>query len=283
MVNFHDPAGRSPGRRPAARLLTLGACLLWLTGCASHGNTPLGDALTDLLPEGAAGEASLAQRAGALPYASLAVDSQRHRGLVVMGTAAGETTYWPTGHQGVLVLHRDGLQATSGLGSDLLGTRYLPLQAPNAGAGEAVHRQADTGEADTGEADTGKADTGKADIVAADAEVAGTLDDTLDYVPWREVRPGAFRLERQWLEADGLPRQLGARGALTCHDTLEPLALPLGEQRLQRCEMTLNWENGEQTRSTLWRDRDTLRLWAVEGEPWPGAPHIEWRVARAWW
>lgn len=258
MVNFHDPAGCPSRRRPAAHLLTLGACLLWLTGCASSGKPPLGDALTNLLAEGAAGEASLSQRADALPYASLAVDSQRHRGLVVLGTTTGETTYWPMGHQGVLVLHRDGLQATSGLGSDLLGTRYLPLQAPSADAGEVEHREADAG-------------------------AAGTLDDTLDYVPWQEVRPGAFRLERQWLEADGLPRQLGARGALACHDTLEPLALPLGEQRLQRCEMTLNWENGEQTRSTLWRDRDTLRLWAVEGEPWPGAPHIEWRVARAWW
>lgn len=221
------------GRRHARPLWALAAAAWLLAGCASGGTSPLGEAISQLVDDGTqAGE-----RAAGIRYASLALDSDTRRGLVVLGTAAGETTYWPTGNEGVLVLYRDGLQATSGFSGDLLATRYLPL----------------------------------AEGVEGDA-----------YVPWQEALPGAFRVERHWLEADGTPRQLGARGELHCsgHETL---TLPLGTRRLQRCDMTLAWESGETTRSTLWREPESFRLWAAEERPWPGGPWIEWQVARAWW
>ncbi|MGJ7457504.1 hypothetical protein [Halomonas sp. RA08-2] len=103
-----------------------------------------------------------------------------------------------------------------------------------------------------------------------------------DYVPWQSLRPGPFRLERRWEDADGLPRQLAARGELRC-ESPESRELPMGPRTVQHCIQLLEWEDGSRTRDILWRDAETLRLWAVETRPWPGGPRISWQVARAWW
>jgi hypothetical protein len=93
-----------------------------LAGCASGGASPLGEALQGLLP----GDDPAAERATALPYASLVLDTGDRRGLVVMGAQAGDTSLWPTGNRGLITLHQEGLQATAGLPRDLLDTRYWP-------------------------------------------------------------------------------------------------------------------------------------------------------------
>lgn len=103
-----------------------------------------------------------------------------------------------------------------------------------------------------------------------------------DYVPWQTPPPEDFRLVRRWEGKDGLPRQMTASGRLTC-EAARPHALPLGERSLQPCAMRLEWQDGKTTRASLWRDPETLRLWAVDSTPWPGGPRIRWEVARAWW
>jgi len=113
-------AALSRMRRTASLLV-----LPLLAGCASGGATPLGDALQGLLP----GNDPAAERAAALPYASLMLDAGDRRGLVVMGAQAGDTTLWPTGNRGLITLHQEGLQATAGLPQDLLDTRYWPAGA----------------------------------------------------------------------------------------------------------------------------------------------------------
>ncbi|MCL7939473.1 YjbF family lipoprotein [Halomonas sp. ATCH28] len=207
--------------------------VLFLSGCASGGVTPLGDALTGW----ATSDSSVAERAASLEYASLSLDTGDRKGLVALGAVAGPATYWPTGNNGMLVLYHDGLQATAGLQQDLLETRYRSLDGAAGGAS--------------------------------------------DFVPWQQDTPGNFRMERHWQGSDGLPNRLAARGSLTCGES-QPRQLPLGERQLQRCDMQLVWEDGQRTRSTLWRDAETLRLWAADTTPWPGGPRIRWEVARGW-
>ncbi|XKE47215.1 YjbF family lipoprotein [Halomonas organivorans] len=100
--------------------------------------------------------------------------------------------------------------------------------------------------------------------------------------PWREAAPYAFRLVRHLSDASGIIRRVQAEGRMRCAPP-ERLALPLGERRLERCELILSWAGGETTSATLWRDPDTRHPWAVETTPWPGAPELEWQVARHWW
>lgn len=105
--------------------------------------------------------------------------------------------------------------------------------------------------------------------------------ESAEFVPWQQATPGTFRIERHWQGSDGLPNRMAARGSLTCAES-QPRELPLGERLLQRCDMLLVWEDGQRTHSILWRDAETLRLWAADSTPWPGGPRIRWEVARGW-
>ena len=100
--------------------------------------------------------------------------------------------------------------------------------------------------------------------------------------PWRQDAPTPFMLVRHWRDDEGQVRRGEARGELRCA-AAEPVALPLGERSLERCEALLAWAGGETTTSTYWRDPANRHLWAVRETPWPGAPTMQWQVARHWW
>ncbi|WP_084286549.1 YjbF family lipoprotein [Halomonas halodenitrificans] len=106
------------------------------------------------------------------------------------------------------------------------------------------------------------------------------LPDT--QAPWRQQDPTTFRLIRTWQDPAGLPRRMAATGRLACGEP-EAHALPLATLTLEPCEMTLQWANGEATAGKLWRDPQSLRLWAGEEQAWPDGPTLEWEVARQWW
>lgn len=110
------------GRRKAALVchclpLALG---LGLTGCVQGGGlTPMGESLVAPWRTGDA-----AERAEALPYASLVVTSEGNDALMVMAHRSGDNgrdTYWQAGDRATLHL-RDGLPMTSaGFDAALLG------------------------------------------------------------------------------------------------------------------------------------------------------------------
>lgn len=100
--------------------------------------------------------------------------------------------------------------------------------------------------------------------------------------PWREDSPYPFTLVRHWRDADGEIQRGEARGEMRCASPAK-LALPLGSRVLERCEAALAWASGETTTSTFWRDPASRHLWAVRETPWPGAPTMQWQVARHWW
>lgn len=113
------------GFRHASVALAAGAALI-LTGCTGGGVSPLGSSIGAAFP-GGMGASSPSERAESLRFASLVLESASRSGLVVLGALAGDTTLWPTGQQGALVLYRDGLAATVGFRRDLLSLRYTPL------------------------------------------------------------------------------------------------------------------------------------------------------------
>lgn len=113
------PVSRSIVSRSAVSLVALLAPLA-LAGCASGGATPMGDTLRDAW----GGGDDLAGRAAEITFASLALEADDRRGLVVLGALAKPESYWPTGNRGLVTLRHEGLHATAGLAADLLDTRY---------------------------------------------------------------------------------------------------------------------------------------------------------------
>ncbi len=111
----------------------------------------------------------------------------------------------------------------------------------------------------------------------------GMLPDTS---PWRAAQAGepfTYVVQRQWQSAGGMPHTDTAQATLVCETQSISVELPLTTLSLQRCNETLVWSGGARTYSTLWRSPQTHRLWAMATVPWPGAPSIEWQVARPWW
>lgn len=120
-------------RAAALRAVSVAVGTGLLSGCASGGGSPLGDALSVLLPGGA----SSTQQASAISFASLMIDTGDREGLLVLGAMGGPATFWPTGNNGMVSLYHGGLQATAGLPEDLLTTRYFPKVEPGATSPEA--------------------------------------------------------------------------------------------------------------------------------------------------
>ena len=107
-----------------------------------------------------------------------------------------------------------------------------------------------------------------------------------DTAPWQLAQAGeplTYVVQRQWQNAEGMPHTDAAQATLVCEAQAAAVELPLTTRSLQRCNETLIWSGGATTYSTLWRSPETHRLWAMATVPWPGAPPIEWQVARPWW
>lgn len=107
-------------RAPLPILVVSLLMILLLSGCANGGTSALADVFTDAF----APPKDQAKRAADLPFASLSIDTDERSGLIVLGASSNHSTFWPTGHGGLLALRHDGLQATVGLNQDLLDTRY---------------------------------------------------------------------------------------------------------------------------------------------------------------
>ncbi|WP_052719309.1 hypothetical protein [Halomonas sp. HG01] len=92
-----------------------------MSGCASSGSTPLGASLSAILFGG-----DIQAEAQALPYASLDASIGDIEGLLVLGTQAGDMTYWPAREGVILELSDGGLHAFQGPNTRLLGSTYQP-------------------------------------------------------------------------------------------------------------------------------------------------------------
>ncbi|WP_110599500.1 YjbF family lipoprotein [Salinicola lusitanus] len=116
-----------------------------------------------------------------------------------------------------------------------------------------------------------------------DTSITGEEGEIVDESPWRGSSSSiAYRLTREWQTADGDLHHGQATALLDCDAAPSQVELPLMSRALQVCHETVNWEDGNVTHGTLWRAPEDGRLWAVETQPWPGAPIFDWQVARPW-
>lgn len=120
------------------------------------------------------------------------------------------------------------------------------------------------------------------DLLSLHYTAAEAHGGALEPYPWRWPAPPTYRVESRWQARDGTLFAAEARGELRCGEAA-PTRLPLGSLPLQTCHETLYWSTGEVSHSSLWRDPESLRLWAAELTPWPQGPTIGWQVARPWW
>ncbi|MES1935654.1 hypothetical protein C27AD_04847 [Salinisphaera hydrothermalis C27AD] len=92
-----------------------------------------------------------------------------------------------------------------------------------------------------------------------------------------------FVVERSWVDKKGRPHAGRAQADWSCQSKTVPVKLPLTTRDLHRCVETLDWaKGGGDTRSVYWRD-DQGHVWKADVVAWPGAPKLNWRVARPWW
>lgn len=94
-----------------------------LAGCTSVTGAPMVDVLSEAFSD-RSNRNDQAERATAIPFASLSIDTGEHSGLAVLGAISEPDTFWPTGNNGLISLRHDGLQATAGMREDLLDTHY---------------------------------------------------------------------------------------------------------------------------------------------------------------
>ncbi len=212
--------------RAAFACLGLGVFVSVVTGCGSGGPTPLGASLQGMV----SGGPDVSSRAEEMPYASLAVETDDHQGLLILGATSNEHTYWPSAEGLSLQLRDGGLFATSGLEQDLLGTHHPGADSP----------------------------------------------------PWRQATPETYRVERHVRGPTGAVVRHVGEGTLECR-TRTSRDLPLVTLELERCRERIDWEGAGTTRAELWREPETLDLWAYDGQAWPDGPSIAWQVARPWW
>ncbi|OLO03443.1 hypothetical protein BTW07_15125 [Salinicola socius] len=116
-----------------------------------------------------------------------------------------------------------------------------------------------------------------------DTQISDVSDSGSDAHPWRgNAAMVTYRVTREWKSADGYTHRGQADASLDCDTAVEDVELPLMSLKLQACRETLAWDDGTTTYGTLWRTPEDGRLWAVETQPWPGAPTFDWQVARPW-
>lgn len=113
-----------------------------------------------------------------------------------------------------------------------------------------------------------------------DARLLGT--QYTPSAPWQHTASEPVTLTRQVQNAAGDIRRFQAEGAPNCSPA-QRVELPLGERRLETCQVDWHWATGDTTSATYWRDPATHRLWAATETPWPNGPEVSWRVARHWW
>lgn len=95
-------------------------------------------------------------------------------------------------------------------------------------------------------------------------------------------KDGAYRVRAHWEDSNGVDHLAIGQATLICQAP-ETVELPLVKLALERCVERVDWQGAGTSHNTLWRHPDTRRTWAGEVHPWPGAPSIEWQVARPWW
>ena len=118
------------------------------------------------------------------------------------------------------------------------------------------------------------------------SRIGDSSDESL--VPW-ETAPADgvsaldYRVERGWRDAKGVTHAAAGQASFACAEQPESRDLPLTTIELTRCVETVDWVSGGQTRSVVWRDPATHRIWAGDVAAWPGGLRVTWNVARPWW
>lgn len=105
---------------------------------------------------------------------------------------------------------------------------------------------------------------------------------------WREASAGSgqalhYAVQRGWRDAKGNTHAAAGQASFECEAEPEPRELPLTTLDLIRCVESVAWADGAKTRSVVWREPATGRIWAGDVAAWPGGLRVTWDVARPWW
>ena len=267
----------SMGGRLAAPLLVSGALLLG--GCSALEQGQLGQTASAVFGS----DQFDAERARALPYASLRLRYDGNTGMVVLASLETVSSRPPsaTDASPTQADHELPSPAASSSSATSAETVTTPSSPPTELArfetADHAFVRLENGWL------TGTAGFGS-DLLDMHRETR--LTTLMSALAAGEPAPG-YHVRTRWQRADGTEGYAQGRANWSCASpSVQPL--PLGEQHVARCEESIHWSDGtlsvnHYAVAPAMAPDASPRIWAAEVQAWPDSPLWRWEVARAWW
>ncbi|MDO6670829.1 hypothetical protein [Cobetia amphilecti] len=276
------PTSIMMGGRLAAPLLVSGA--LMLGGCSALEQGQLGQTASAILGS----DQFDAERARALPYATLRFSYDGNTGMVVLASLETATRKDMDATDATYQQEHAGLTPMAALPSSATPVESTARQ-PSSTTELARFETADHAfvRLENGWlSGTAGFDTDLLDM-RRDVSLA-TLMSALD----RGETTPSYVIHSRWQRADGIEGYAQGQASWQCAAPAVQ-ALPLGDQTVAQCEENILWQDGSRSvnryavatvNNPPATDANAApRIWAADVQPWPDSHYWSWEVARGWW
>ncbi|MEP4558917.1 hypothetical protein [Cobetia amphilecti] len=271
------PTTITMGGRLAAPLLVSGA--LMLGGCSSLEQGQIAQTALAFIDS----DQFDAERARALPYATLRLSYDGNTGMVVLASLETATRKDMDATDAAYQQEHAGLTPLAALSSSATPVKSKARQ-PSSTTELARFETAD-----------------QAFVRLENGWLSGTAGFVTDLLDMRrdvllttlmsaldrgESTP-SYVIHSRWQRADGIEGYAQGQASWQCAPP-SVQALPLGDQTVAQCEENILWQDGSRSvnRYAIAPSTDANaapRIWAADVQPWPDSHYWSWEVARGWW
>ncbi|KPM79461.1 hypothetical protein AOG28_08805 [Cobetia sp. UCD-24C] len=265
------------GGRLAVPLLVAGA--LMLGGCSALEQGQLGQTASAILSS----DQFDAERARALPYATLRFNYDGNTGMVVLASLETATRKDIDATDATYQKYHTGLIPLAALSSSVTPVESEARQPPSTielarfeTADHAFVRLENGWLSGTAGFDTDLLDM-RRDVSLSMLMSALNMDKSTP----------SYAIYSRWQRADGIEGYAQGQASWHC-EAPSVQAFPLGDQKVAQCEENILWQDGSHSVNRYAISPATNAnmapiIWAAYVQPWPNSHYWSWEVARGWW
>jgi len=276
------PTTITMGGRLAAPLLVSGA--LMLGGCSSLEQGQIAQTALAFIDS----DQFDAERARALPYATLRLSYDGNTGMVVLASLETATRKDMDATDATYQQEHAGLTPLAALPSSATPVESTARQ-PSSTTELARFETAD--HAFVRLENGWLSGTAGFDTDLLDMRREVTLTTLMSALDRGETTP-SYMIHSRWQRADGIEGYAQGQASWQCAPP-SVQALPLGDQTVAQCKENILWQDGSRSvnRYAVATVNDppatdanaAPRIWAADVQPWPDSHYWSWEVARGWW